>query len=108
MEFLVEFDVNIPDGTPKHEVEDRERAEASAAARLADDGHIVRVWRRTVAPGESRVVGLYRADGEAQLDDLLEALPLYQWMHITVTPLEPHPNDPAAQSNTSQADTSQS
>jgi muconolactone D-isomerase len=40
-------------------------------------------------------VGLYRADSGAQLDDLLRALPLYDWMRVTVTPLEPHPNDPA-------------
>jgi hypothetical protein len=41
-------------------------------------------------------VGLYRADSEAQLDGLLGALPLSEWMHITVMPLEAHPNDPAA------------
>ncbi len=38
MEFLVDFQVNVPDGTPEPEVKDRERAEASAAARLVDDG----------------------------------------------------------------------
>jgi muconolactone D-isomerase len=42
----------------------------------------------------SRILGLYRADGEAQLEGLLRALPLYEWMDLTVTPLEPHPNDP--------------
>jgi muconolactone D-isomerase len=42
------------------------------------------------------VLGLYRADSEAQLDGLLRALPLHEWMHVDVTPLEPHPNDPAA------------
>jgi hypothetical protein len=36
----------------------------------------------------------YRADGEEQLDGLLGALPLSGWMRTTVTPLEPHPNDP--------------
>jgi hypothetical protein len=33
-EFLVEFDVNVPEGTPESEVEQRERAEAAAAADL--------------------------------------------------------------------------
>ena len=32
MEFLVEFEVNVPDGAAASEVEDRTRAEASAAA----------------------------------------------------------------------------
>jgi muconolactone D-isomerase len=95
MEFLVEFDVNIPHGTPESEVKDRENAEASAAAKLVDEGNLVRLWKLPVAPGETKTVGLYRADTETQLDGLLSALPLYEWMKVTVTRLEPHPNDPA-------------
>jgi len=95
MEFLVEFEVHVPDGTPESEARDRERAEASAAARLADEGHLARLWKRPVAASESRILGLYRADSEHELDTLLGALPLSAWMHVTVTPLEPHPNDPA-------------
>jgi muconolactone D-isomerase len=94
MEFLVDFQVNVPDGTPESEVRDRERAEASAAARLVDDGHLVRVWTRRVAGGESSILGLYGADDETELEALLSALPLYEWMDVTVTPLGPHPNDP--------------
>jgi muconolactone D-isomerase len=101
MEFLVEFDVNIPEGTPESEVEDRKNAEASAAAKLVGEGHLLRVWNRPVASGETNVIGLYRADSDIELDGLLGALPLYEWMHVTVTPLEPHPNDPAATADTS-------
>ena len=43
-----------------------------------------------------QLVGLYRADSEAELDGLLAALPLSPWMRTTVTPLAPHPNDPAS------------
>ena len=91
MEFLVEFDVNVPDGVPESEVNDREGAEASAARTLAEEGHLVRVWRR-----EGKVLGLYRAQSRSELDGLLGALPLYDWMQVAVTPLETHPNDPAA------------
>ena len=94
MEFLVYFTLDIPAGTPKSEISDRENAEAAATARLADEGHLVRVWRSGVAHGETSIVGLYRADSEAQLDGLLGVLPLSDWMHVTVTPLETHPNDP--------------
>jgi hypothetical protein len=38
MEFLVESEVAIPDETSESEVNDRETAEASAAAKLSDDG----------------------------------------------------------------------
>jgi muconolactone delta-isomerase len=96
MEFLVGFDVTIPDDAPQSEVEERVRAEAIAAAGMAREGHLVRLWRPPAAPGENRAVGLYRADSEAELDGLLGALPLDGWMKIAVTPLEPHPNDPTS------------
>jgi muconolactone D-isomerase len=96
VEFLVEFEVNIPDGAPQSEVEDREHSEADAATKLAEEGHLARVWTAHVAPDATKILGLYSADSRAELDALLGALPLYEWMRVSVTPLEPHPNDPAA------------
>src|SRR5882762_7269987 len=40
MEFLVDFKVNVPTGASESEVKDREKAEASATAKLADEGHL--------------------------------------------------------------------
>ena len=97
MDFLVEFEINVPKGIPESEVTAREGAEAAAAAKLVDQGHLIRLWKRHVAPGELRPIGLYRADSEADMDGLLRALPLFEWMRVTVTPLEPHSNDPAVQ-----------
>lgn len=94
MEFLVEFEINVPEGTPASEVNDRNHAEAVAAAKLVDEGHLVRLWKRPVANGEPKVLGLYRAENETQLDALFAALPLADWMRVTITPLAPHPNDP--------------
>jgi muconolactone delta-isomerase len=96
MDFLVDFEINVPEGTPETEVTAREDAESAAAAKLVDQGHLVRLWKRRVAPGESRPIGLYRTESESELDGLLRALPFYEWMRVAVTPLEPHPNDPAA------------
>ena len=96
MEFLVEFEVEVPAGTPDAEVEQRQRAESAAAAKLAEDGHLVRLWRRPLAGDGTTAIGLYRADSEAELDGLLAALPFAAWLRVTVTPLEAHPNDPAA------------
>jgi muconolactone D-isomerase len=98
MEFLVEFELEIPAGTPDEEVDRRQRAESAAAAKLAEDGHLVRLWRRPLVGDGSTAVGLYRADSEAELDGLLGALPIADWLRVTVTPLEAHPNDPAAAS----------
>ena len=93
MEFLVEFNMTVPDGTPESEIEERERAEATAAAELARAGHLIRLWK---LPDTSKAAGLYRAKTEAQLRDLLGALPLNDWMRTTVTAVGPHPNDPEA------------
>jgi muconolactone delta-isomerase len=95
MEFLVRFELDIPDGVAESEVESRQRAEAAAAETLADEGHLVRLWRASVEPGPTTVLGLYRAGSKAELDGLLGALPLYEWMDTSITPLLQHPNDPA-------------
>ena len=100
MDFLVEFEVDVPAGTSETEVKDREKAEAVAATRLADEGHLLRVWKRPLSTGETNVIGLYRAKSKTELDGLLSALPLYEWMTVTVTGLERHPNDPAAAQET--------
>jgi len=96
MEFLVEFEVEVPEGTRESEVEQRLRDEAAAAAKLVDEGHLLRVWRRNAVADDPTVIGLYAADSEAELDGLLGALPLADWMQVTVIPLAPHPNDPIA------------
>ena len=97
MDFLVEFEVNVPDGTPDSEVKRRDDAEAVAAAKLVEQGHLLRVWKRRGMGGNTSVLGLYRAGNEAELDALLDALPLAEWMHVSVTSLDAHPNDPALQ-----------
>ena len=94
MEFLVQFDLDIPDGVAESDVDDRVRAEAAAAEMLADEGHLVRLWQASAGAGRTTVLGLYRAGTNAELDGLLRALPLYEWMRTCITPLAHHPNDP--------------
>jgi muconolactone D-isomerase len=96
VEFLVEFELHVPEGTPESEVTQRVHAEAAASAALGRQGHLIRLWRPPIKPGERKALGLYRAENDAQLDQLLGELPLSSWMEATVTPLEPHPNDPAS------------
>jgi muconolactone D-isomerase len=96
MEYLVDFTIDIPDGTPSAEVDRRSQAEAVSVEALAAEGHVVRVWRPLPDDGGWRALGLYRADDQAALQAILESLPLYSWMTISVRALAPHPNDPAA------------
>ncbi|MEU8486985.1 muconolactone Delta-isomerase family protein [Streptomyces sp. NPDC048641] len=91
-EFLVEITTTIPDGTSQDEVDRRRAAEAVRARELAAIGHLARLWRPV---GELRSVGVWCAADEAELHEkVLGTLPLSPWMSFTVTPLEPHPNDP--------------
>jgi muconolactone D-isomerase len=92
-EFLVEITTTVPEGTGQDEVDRRRAAEAARAAELAAAGHLARLWRPV---GELRSIGLWRAADEEELHEkVLGTLPLRPWMTLTVTPLEPHPNDPA-------------
>ena len=95
MEYLVDFTIDIPDGTSSNDVDRRARAEAERVDALGREGHVVRVWRPMPDDGRGRAIGLYRADDEAELNKILETLPLYPWMTVSVRALAPHPNDPA-------------
>ena len=96
MEYLIDFTIDIPDGTPATDVDQRAQAEADRVGVLATEGHVLRVWRPVPDEGRWRAISLYRADDEAELNAILESLPLYPWMTISVRALAPHPNDPGA------------
>ena len=99
MEFFVQFELDIPDGVARSDVDDRKRGEAAAAETLATEGRLVRLWQADVGAGRTITLGLYRAGSKAELDGLLGALPLYEWMRVSITPLVQHPNDPARYPN---------
>jgi len=95
MEFLVDMRTTVPEGTSEETVEETKAREKVRAGELTDQGHLLRLWRPPLAPGEWRTFGLFAASDEAELRDLLASLPLYPWMAIEITPFSEHPNDPA-------------
>ena len=90
-EFLVTFTLAVPPGTGGQTVEDTKAREAQAAHGLAAQGHLLRLWTLP----DRRALGLYQARDAAQMQAILEALPLAPWMTMDTTPLSPHPSDPA-------------
>jgi muconolactone D-isomerase len=92
----VEFVLGLPDGTPAPDIEQRESAKAAASAELGRQGKLLRLWRPAGAPGQGMALALFRVDSREELDTLLGALPLADWMQTAVTPLETHPHDPAS------------
>ena len=75
MEFLVEFEVTVPIGTAKSEIEQRREAEGSAAAKLIDQGHLERLWMMPETSSNDSILGLYCATTTTELNDLLSAPP---------------------------------
>lgn len=91
-EFLTTFSVTVPDGTPGRAVDDTEAREAERAQELARQGHLFRLWR---LPGEGRTLGLWRARDGAEMEAIIESLPLNAWMTTAIASLTEHPSDPA-------------
>jgi muconolactone delta-isomerase len=85
----------VPDRTPDEAVNDVRAREAAHTRELAAQGHVLRLWRPPLAPGEWRTLGLFAAADAAELDRVLASMPLRVWRTDAVTELNPHPNDPA-------------
>lgn len=94
MEFLVTMTTHVPDGTPEKAVNDIRAREAARSRELAAQGSLLRLWRPPLRPGEWRTFGLFAADGDRQLEEVLASMPLRVWRSDEVTRLRPHPNDP--------------
>jgi muconolactone D-isomerase len=103
MEYLVTMTTHVPDGTPDAAVQDIRAREAARSRELAAQGHLLRLWRPPLQPGEWRSLGLFAADDAGQLEAVLASMPLRVWRTDEVTPLTPHPSDPALSSGRSQA-----
>ena len=94
MEYLVTMTTHVPEGTSDEAVADMRAREAARSRELAAQGHLVRLWRPPLRPGEWRSIGLFAADDDAELEQVLASMPLRAWRTDQVTPLSPHPNDP--------------
>jgi muconolactone delta-isomerase len=93
-EYLVTMTTHVPDGTSDENVDLIRAREAVRAGELAAEGHLLRLWRPPLQPGEWRTLGLFAADDEIDLEKNLASMPLRVWRTDDVTPLSHHSNDP--------------
>ena len=100
MQYLVSMTTHVPDGTPEQSVDEVKAREAAHSAELAAQGNLLRLWRPPLRPGEWRSLGLFVAADADQLEKVLAGMPLRVWRSDEVTPLAPHPNDPAMRART--------
>jgi muconolactone D-isomerase len=96
MEYLVTMTTHVPDGTPEETIDEVRNREVARSRELAAQGYLLRLWRPPLKPGEWRTLGLFAAADTAELEQVLASMPLRVWRTDEVTPLTPHPSDPAS------------
>jgi muconolactone D-isomerase len=94
VEYLVRMTTHVPEGTSDAAVQDIRGREAAHSRELAAEGHLLRLWRPPLQPGEWRTLGLFAADDDTELEKVLSTMPLRIWRTDEITPLSQHPNDP--------------
>ena len=94
MEYLVTMTTHVPDGTPEQAVDDIRAREAARSRELAAQGHLLRLWRPPLQPGEWRTLGLFAAADDGELEQVLASMPLRVWRTDQVTPLAAAPERP--------------
>jgi muconolactone delta-isomerase len=94
MEYLVTMTTHVPDRTSDAAVDEMRAREAAHSRELAEQGHLLRLWRPPLQPGEWRSLGLFGAADRAELESVLLSMPLRVWRTDEVAALSPHPNDP--------------
>ncbi len=95
MEYLVTMTTHVPAGTSDAAVAEMRAREAAHSQGLIEQSALLRLWRPPLAPGEWRTLGLFSAASSEHLESVLASMPLRVWRTDEVTPLAPHPNDPA-------------
>jgi muconolactone delta-isomerase len=103
MEYLVTMTTHVPGGTSEQEISEVRAREGARSRELAAQGHLLRLFRPPLAPGEWRTLGLFAAADAGRLEEVLASMPLRVWRTDDVTPLSPHPNDPGLLTGPGQA-----
>ncbi len=89
MLFLVRMDVKIPHDLPAEQANEIKAREKAYSQDLQRDGRWKHIWRVT---GEYSNYSIFDVSSNDELHNLLQALPLYPFMKISVTPLSQHPS----------------
>lgn len=90
MLFLVRMDVNLPADMPSEEAAAIKAVEKAYSQDLQRQGKWRHIWR---VVGEYSNYSVFDAESNDELHTMLSGLPLFPYMHISVTPLAKHPSD---------------
>ena len=90
MKYLVHMEVNIPRDLPAEERSEVLAREKEYSQKLQREGKWPEIWR---VVGEYANYSVFDVDSHDELHTLLQGLPLFPFMNITVTALATHPSD---------------
>ena len=89
MLFLVRMAVNIPRDLPTEQANEIKAREKAYSQDLQRDGRWKSIWR---VVGEYANYSIFDVASNDELHQLLQGLPLFPFMKISVTPLAQHPS----------------
>ncbi|MGV3682085.1 MAG: muconolactone Delta-isomerase [Acidovorax sp.] len=89
MLFLVRMDVHIPHDLPAEHANEIKAREKAYSQELQRDGRWPHIWR---VVGEYANYSVFDVASNDELHQLLQGLPLFPFMKISVTPLAKHPS----------------
>jgi muconolactone D-isomerase len=90
MKYLVHMDVNLPADLPAHEAAEIKATEKAYSQELQRSGQWPEIWR---VVGEYANYSIFDVDSNDELHEILQNLPLFPYMDISVVPLAKHPSD---------------
>lgn len=90
MKYLVHMEVNIPRDLPAEERSEVVAREQEYSQKLQREGKWPEIWR---VVGEYANYSVFDVESHDELHSLLQGLPLFPYMNITVTALATHPSD---------------
>ncbi|GAC1376151.1 MAG: muconolactone Delta-isomerase [Pseudarthrobacter sp.] len=90
MKYLVHMDVNIPADLPADEAAQIKATEKAYSQELQRSGKWPEIWR---VVGEYANYSIFDVDSNDELHEILQNLPLFPYMDISVVPLAKHPSD---------------
>lgn len=90
MKYLVHMDVNVPADLPADEAAAIKATEKAYSQELQRSGKWPEIWR---VVGEYANYSIFEVDSNDELHEILQNLPLFPYMDISVVPLAKHPSD---------------
>ncbi|MEK0154141.1 muconolactone Delta-isomerase [Arthrobacter oryzae] len=90
MKYLVHMDVNLPADFPATEAAEIKATEKAYSQELQRSGKWPEIWR---VVGEYANYSIFDVESNDELHEILQNLPLFPYMDISVVPLAKHPSD---------------